>query len=307
MAVADDDRDVLPLTVVIPVYERERSLPATVRSVEAQRGFRVTRIVVVDDASADGSVGVARALGCEVVELAVNGGAAAARNAGLALVQTPWVAFLDSDDEWHPDLLERLWPRTAEHVVVAGTAILRVGGIPISLVGTAQEPGRLLTSPAGVIDPENRIVPSATLVRTDAVRDLGGFDTSLRYSEDMDLWLRVLEHGTGWVDASVVLDYHRNPSSKSQHTKGVDVARAGIVRSYAGRPWCAPALVQRYLGGMYWDALRTALRGRDARGAAAATRALLRSPARLQGAWRCVARHRRLRARLQALLAAGQA
>jgi glycosyltransferase involved in cell wall biosynthesis len=295
------ERAELPLTVVIPVHNRERSLPDTLRSIERQRSYRVSRVIIVDDASTDGSVAVARELGHEVLELKVNGGAAAARNAGLALVETDWVAFVDSDDTWRPNLLETQWPKTAEHVLVAGTAVLAVDGVPVSLIGTARSPGRLLTGPADLISPENRVVTSTTLVPTALVKELQGFNASLRYSEDMDLWLRVLAHGTGWVDAELVLTYNRGPSSKSQHARGVDEAREQIIASYAGRGWWPRSTAERYYGGMRWDAARTALRARLWRPALGHLLALARSPFRVQGAVQCVRRHGRLRRRLRQL------
>jgi GT2 family glycosyltransferase len=271
---------------VIPLHNRRDTIRETVASVSGQHDASVAATVVVDDASTDGSAEVAgECPGCEVVRLEVNGGSAAARNAGLQRVATPWVCFLDSDDAWRPGLLSTLWPHTAGNVLVSGAAILEVDGRPVTLVGTANAAGQELRSPADILAPANPIVTSATLVRTDLVRSLGGFDASLRYSEDLDLWLRVLEHGRGWCEPSPVLAYRRGATSKSQQPHGgVERARAHIARRYELRDWWSPALCERYLGGMYWEGARSAMRGAHWPLAWRYLRRVLRHPQRVRGA-----------------------
>lgn len=295
---------VLPITVVIPVYNREQSLPDALRSIERQQEYSVTEVIVVDDHSSDGSVEVARRMGYEPVCLARNGGAAAARNVGIVRCQTEWIAFLDSDDTWEPHLLRTLWPRTAGRVLVSGSAYLRAGDAMVSLIG-AEPPGMALRSPLDVLEPENRIVNSSTLVRHDVVKAVGGFDTTWRYSEDLHMWLRVLEHGEGWCDATPTITYHRGPTSKSQHHRGVTEARKGIVHSFAERPWWQQRTADRFLGGIYWDATRTALRGRQWSIALGHVREIVSRPDRVAGVAAGVARHRRLRRRLSGLMSAG--
>jgi glycosyltransferase involved in cell wall biosynthesis len=295
--------DPLPITVVVPVYNRRDTIRETVASVSGQQGASVAATVVVDDASTDGSADVAaRCPGCEVLRRQVNGGSAAARNAGLDRVATPWVCFLDSDDLWHPALLRTLWPHTTGSVLVSGTAVLEVDERPVTLVGTASASGQELHSPADILAPANPIVTSATVVRTDVVRRVGGFDTGLRYSEDLDLWLRVLEHGRGWCDPTPVLTYRRGTTSKSQQAHGgVERARAQIARRYARRDWWSPVTCERYLGGMYWEGARSAMRGAEWPLALDYLRRVFRHPQRVRGAVEGLDQNRRRRRRAAAL------
>ena len=99
-------------------------------------------------------------------------------------------------------------------------------------------------------------------MRADIVSRVGGFDTKWSYSEDFDLWLRVLEHGSGWCDATPTIEYQRGTTSKSEHGSGVDEARVGIVYSFAGRPWWRKRSAERLVGVIYWEAIRSALRSR---------------------------------------------
>jgi glycosyltransferase involved in cell wall biosynthesis len=298
---------VLPVTVIVPVYNREQSLERTLRSVEQQKHYRVAQTMVIDDNSTDNSVAVAERLGYDVVRLPENKGAAAARNEGLRLTTTQWVSFLDSDDCWEPNLLATLWPHTDVHVLVSGSAVLYAGGRAVSLIGAGQPPGARLSTPLDVLDPENRIVTSATLVRADLAAQVGGFKTSLAYSEDLDLWLRVLELGPAWCDATPTIQYNRGPSSKSQDARGVDEARAHIVYSFADETWWRSEVVEGYLGGMYWDATRTALRARTWGLALRRVGKILSRRRRILGCARSLIRHRRQRARLDALIAQGKA
>jgi glycosyltransferase involved in cell wall biosynthesis len=296
-------RDSLPVTVVIPLHNRRELIGATLASVAAQRDASVAATIVVDDASTDGSAEVAAGFpGCEVVRLGINRGAAAARNAGLERVSTPWVCFLDSDDLWRPALLSTLWPHTESNALVSGAAVLEVEGEPVTLLGAASPLGQRLRSPADVLAPANPVVTSATFVRTDLARGLGGFDIGLRYSEDLDLWLRVLEHGTGWCDPAPVITYRRVASSKSQEAHGgVESARARIARGYARRAWWSRSACERYLGGMYWEGARSAMRDRSWPMALHHLRQVLRHPRRVQGAFEGLEQNRRRRRRASRL------
>ena len=287
------------LSVVIPVFNRRNELPACVASVREQAVGADACIIVVDDASSDGSADVAEGLGCTVVRLTINGGSGRARDAGLELVQTDWVSFLDSDDAWHPNLVSTLWPHTSRHVLISGGGLLSVGGRIISVLGPTDSSGQLLKSPADILRPANPIVTSATLVRTEVVRAVGGFHAGLRYSEDLDLWLRVLERGTGWCDATPVVTYVRGVGSKSQEAHGgVEKAREQIISAYTGRSWWSSATAEGYLGGMYFEGFRSALRGGQRRQAVAHLGRTFRSPRRVLGAAMSIFRNRKLRRRI---------
>jgi glycosyltransferase involved in cell wall biosynthesis len=296
-------RKALPLSVVVPVHNREGTLARTLQSIEAQEEYRVSRVIVIDDASTDGSAQIARDLGYDVVVMPVNVGIAGARNAGLSHVDTPWVCFLDSDDEWMPHLLRTLWPSVADHVLVCATGILIFDGEPVTFIGASRSPGETLDSPRALLLPENPILPSGALVRTDVVRRAGGFDPGLPNSEDFDLWLRVLELGTGWCDATPTLRYFRGDTSNSQEG-GASAVSSFIAHRYAGRAWWSRSASERYLGGMYWEASRAATRRGDHARALAAARRCLRGPRRIQGVMHCLIRHSLLRRRFSTVMAA---
>ena len=93
----------------MPLYNKARSVAATIESVRAQ-SFADFELIVVNDGSTDESRQRVIEFEDERIRLIDqrNGGVSAARNAGIALAAAPYVAFLDADDTWHPEYLERL-------------------------------------------------------------------------------------------------------------------------------------------------------------------------------------------------------
>jgi len=96
------------VTVVIPAYDRAHLLGRAIDSVLGQT-LTPAAVIVVDDGSVDDTKAVVQAYGDEVRYVwQLNAGGAAARNHGVELAETEWVAFLDSDDLWLPNHLELL-------------------------------------------------------------------------------------------------------------------------------------------------------------------------------------------------------
>ncbi len=113
----------LPITVIIPAYNRADTVARAVASALAQRPSRPAEVVVVDDGSADDTAEAARLAGARVVRHSVNRRLGAARNTGLSNATQPWIALLDSDDEWLPHHLASLWPLRGTHVLIAASAL----------------------------------------------------------------------------------------------------------------------------------------------------------------------------------------
>jgi mycofactocin glycosyltransferase len=176
------------VTVVRPVLARSPLDAGALTAADAHR------TVVVDDASPVEVIGATVRLDC-------NRGPAAARNAGLALVDTALVAFVDADVVLHPGWLDMLLGHfDDDRVALVAPRIRSVGGHGrLARYERTGSPLDLGDEPAQV-RPGTRVsyVPAATVVcRTDAIRSLGGFDEALRFGEDVDLVWRL--HGTGAV------------------------------------------------------------------------------------------------------------
>jgi glycosyltransferase involved in cell wall biosynthesis len=288
----------LPVSVVIPAHDRERLIVRALRSVHAQEPARPAEIIVVDDCSSDRTAAVAAEHGARVIGHEVNRGAAAARNTGIEAARSDWIALLDSDDEWLPHHLATLWRHRDGRVLVAGAALaIGDGGGEVRYAGAVSDEPLELTSPAQVVFPENPLPASGVLVRRDSVLAAGGFDPSLRYAEDFDLWLRVLERGRGVALPTVVYRWNRHEGSKSSHRSGPRDTHREIVRSYTGRPWWSTKLAERRAAVAEWDDLRQALGEGRRRDAARSAAWIAARPARIGGLARLLAYRRRVRHR----------
>lgn len=98
------------VSVIVPAFNAEATLRATLQSVSAQTHTRL-ELLVVDDGSTDGTAALAERIGQTEPRLILirqaNAGVAAARNAGLVVAQGEYVSWLDADDVWHPTKLAR--------------------------------------------------------------------------------------------------------------------------------------------------------------------------------------------------------
>ena len=190
------------VTVVIPVYNGERYIRATLESVFAQT-YQNYEIICVDDGSKDGSVAILNSYAerIQVIRQA-NMGQAGARNAGVRSGTGTYVALLDQDDLWYPWKLERQVALLEAHpeAVMAhcdmdwidetGNVIQRNR---VSAARMSAPKGLTMTRLFGW-DP--CIYPSTTLIRKTAFERVGGFDPEIPwYGEDIDLMLRLREEG----------------------------------------------------------------------------------------------------------------
>ena len=213
-------------------------------------------IVVVDDASSDGTAAVAEEMGARVIRHDQNRGEGAARNSGIEAATQPWVALLDSDDEWLPHHLGRLWAAREAHVLVASSC-LRCGDDPAAdrFQGAARGRPLRLTSPAQIVFPENPVPVSAVMIRRDVALEAGGYGDQ-RHCADFDLLLRCLERGTGVVLPEVGAIYHVHAEQVSRQREQMKASHTRIACSYADRGWFDRRQVRRWQAAVAWDMWR---------------------------------------------------
>ena len=194
------------LTVVVPSYiTNDEQLQRLQSLVDSLIG---TRIIVVDDCS---PIAVSMT-GAEVIRLTSNQGPANARNAGLAATVTPFIAFVDDDTTVTAHQLLSLTSYfTDESVdVVAPRVASTPGESRVAEYESFHSPLDLGNRPS-VVRPLSRVsyVPAAVLVtRTNTVREMNGFDSSMRLGEDVDLIWRMVKANKGVrYDPSVVCEH----------------------------------------------------------------------------------------------------
>ncbi len=186
------------VSVVIPTYNHAHFLGRAIVSALCQT-FQDFEVIVVDDASDDDTAQVIERLRdprVRLVRLPKHGGAARARNVGIAQARGEWIAFLDSDDEWLPEKLERqlAWldgdgdPKTA----LVYCPYYRQGTGGECVVRPKREP-RQGDALDALLTGKGIPTTSAYLVRRSALLAIGGFDETLASAQDLDLLLRLAQ------------------------------------------------------------------------------------------------------------------
>jgi glycosyltransferase involved in cell wall biosynthesis len=182
------------VSVVIPTHNRRDLLLRTLHSVLRQRHVDIS-VIVVDDASTDGSADAVRGLGdprIRVVRHPLCRGVSQARNTGIEQVDTDWVAFVDDDDLWSPDKLRAQFDaleRCPEAQWVCSGAVHIDSDCRVWLAAPPPDDsdisGRIL---------RGSLIPgggSGVLAATSLTRQVGGFDVALSNLADWDFYIRL--------------------------------------------------------------------------------------------------------------------
>jgi glycosyltransferase involved in cell wall biosynthesis len=184
-----------PLTsVIIPCYNMEAFLPAALNSLLAQTAGNL-QILVIDDGSSDGSANVAKEFAARDPRIQlfqkVNGGLSSARNYGLDRATGEFVAFLDGDDFWHPEKVERHLLHFAHHskIGISYSATQFVGMDGRSL-RHSRKPKMARLSPYYLYC-RNPITNGSNAVFRREIFDHHRFDETLPNNQDVDCWLRI--------------------------------------------------------------------------------------------------------------------
>lgn len=183
------------VSVLIPAYKVTSFIAETLDSVFSQT-FRGFETIVINDGCPD-SANLERTLAPyqdRIVYLRQqNGGPSAARNTGLAAAAGEYIALLDGDDCWEPQLLERqLALLDREHAALAYSNGRYFGAGPLAgrrmMDCVASEGEATLLA---LLEQRCTVLNSSVVARRETILRAGGWHPPMRYCEDFDLWLRV--------------------------------------------------------------------------------------------------------------------
>nr|WP_236621980.1 glycosyltransferase family A protein [Rhodopirellula maiorica] len=178
---------------MIPAYNASEFLPQTLDSVLAQT-YKSMEVIVVDDGSTDDTQGcVSTFLSDSRVRYhwKENGGDGSARNEGIRISTAPYVAFVDADDLWYPDKLEKQMPlfdqKIKPGIVFSDRDLINEKGEPILGCQWPLFRGNRLYERLLI---QNFVPTSAAVVAREVFKEVGMFDENIRYVCDRDFWLR---------------------------------------------------------------------------------------------------------------------
>lgn len=241
-------------TFAIPCRNAGTHLRSLLESLLAQ-SRQDFEVLLVDDASTDGSVELARAVAGERLRIVTNGsplGIGANWNRCAELVRTPFFCLAHQDDVYRPEylatLLRALEPRPSALAAHCRATTLDAAGRE-SISATERFKDRFWARAGGLSDSGlyaslldgNWVIAPSALFRTEVFQRLGGFEARLRFVLDWELWLRALRGGATLVGvAERLLAYRRHDASatkaeerslnryREEHDVGAAAHRAGI-------------------------------------------------------------------------------
>lgn len=202
------------VSVLIPTYNRAHLIGKAIESALAQT-YQDIELVVVDDGSTDNTKEVIKRYGRDIVYVyQENRGIAGARNTGIRHCTGDYIAFLDSDDYWLPEKLERQMALFEQHPEYGMVACQCASIDARGRFRQKNRPGR-----SGWILEDlfykNFIRTSAAVVTRACIETVGLFDETLRECEEYDLWLRIAARfPVGFINEPLAV-YTDNPCGVS--------------------------------------------------------------------------------------------
>ncbi|MGK7900453.1 MAG: glycosyltransferase [Hormoscilla sp.] len=181
------------ISVIIPVYNGEKTIRETIESILNQT-FSDFELIVINDGSTDTTLSIVNSIQDPRLKVFSypNGGASASRNRGIARATGEYISFIDADDLWTPDKLEAQFKALQENQEAA---------VAYSWTNCIDESSKFL-HPGGYITLNGDVYAhmlvvnflicgSNPLIRRQALDEVGEFDKSLMGTEDWDMWLRL--------------------------------------------------------------------------------------------------------------------
>lgn len=222
------------VSVLMAVYNAEVYVESAVRSVLNQT-YRNFELVILNDGSADGSLAILESLALEDTRIRLssqtNKGLVRTANAMIALAKGRYLSLMDHDDEMLPACLAEEVAHLELH-----PECVAVGVLSCYIDGSGKVT-RQRTNFAGLLAGYSRRIPSltafpprtpfignpASMVRSDAMRQVGGYREAFAYANDIDLWFRLAENGEVHRLNKMLLRYRRHGTNATFRHRGAIV------------------------------------------------------------------------------------
>ena len=202
------------VSVIIPTYDREKTLVRAIKSVLAQT-YEVNEILICDDGSTDNSKEVVSALGdarIRWIDCNRNGRPAVPRNKGMATAKGEWLAFLDSDDEWLPN-------KIADQLSAADkTGLKAICTNAIRIIEEKHSPFFQFGDQRITFDElvkTNKVICSSMIIQKLLIAERISFPVQKELAglEDYSCWLRVAAIGEIYYLSKPLVNYYDDPKN----------------------------------------------------------------------------------------------
>lgn len=204
-------------SVIIPLYNKEREIGGTLRSVLAQ-SLPPAEVIVVDDGSTDGSREVVESIASPLIRLVTqsNAGVSAARNRAIAEAKGEYIALLDADDEWEPGFLAQIAALIAEFpdCGLYATAFNIRSDRGLFPAPTPTQRGIV---PDFFRDSAHRYIaiPSASVIPRRVFDRVGGFPDGMKIAEDLYMWIKIARRYPVCFSPERLVRYSKTASNRS--------------------------------------------------------------------------------------------
>ena len=214
------------ISVVIPTYNRKELLKRSIDSVINQT-IKPSEIIIVDDGSNDGTEAMVKKKydSLKLIKQK-NKGASAARNFGIKVSSGEWICFLDSDDEWKNDKLEKQITAVAnnsDYKFFHSNEIWIKNGKRINQKKKHKKYGGDIFKKC--LD-MCRISPSSVLIDKSIFEEIGFFNENLVVCEDYELWLRICDkYEVFFIDEPLIFKYGGHQGQLSYSINSIECHR----------------------------------------------------------------------------------
>lgn len=192
------------ISILLPTYNRASLIMETIQSVRDQT-FPDWELVVINDQSTDNTEMLIQSLEdprIRVVNTVHRLGITGSRNEGLSRALGTWIAFIDSDDLWHPQKLERQWEALQQHpdagFCLTGGYNFRISGVPEAYFYQQQSGIRYGDLLVPFFQSEAAATTSAILFKKELLDKTGWFDAGKSFA-DVDFMLRLARQANGLI------------------------------------------------------------------------------------------------------------
>jgi glycosyltransferase involved in cell wall biosynthesis len=242
------------ISVVIPVYNGEKTIKETIESVLNQT-FSDFELIVINDGSQDSTLEIVS--GIQDPRLKVfsftNAGLSASRNRGVSQATGEYISFLDADDLWTPDKLESqlkaLQANPQAAVAYSWTDYIDESNQFLRQGGRITVNGNIYANLLMTDLLENGSNP---LICKQTLAEVGGFDESLKAAEDWDMWLRIAARYHFVVVPSPQILYRQSSQSMSSNVSKQEAECLKVLeRAYKQAPESLQHLKKRSLANLY--------------------------------------------------------